>query len=102
MKTIRVVVKNPREPAKIVMIENSLDALQKLVGGSIEAIRPFPRVHAYVNEEGKLLGLLANFSYGSDVIAGPAVFSKADAEGEEIGFEDEEEAQEIVSKLARL
>lgn len=97
----RVVVKNPGERAEIRLIDNDTASLQKIVGGYIEAIRPWPDAHAYVNEEGKLKGLERNFLYGSDIIVGPAVFSKADEEGDEIGF-TEREADEILRRVNQL
>lgn len=96
---IRVVVKTPGQPATIQMIDSGLAAFQKIVGGYIEAVRPWPNVHAYVNEEGKLQGLAPNFALGGEVVVGPAVFSKSDDEGEDIGFQDESEAEEILHRI---
>ena len=54
------------EPGKVprpAEIAPSLEAMQKVVGGSIEAVYPFDEPVALIcNEEGKLLGLPLNRS----------------------------------------
>lgn len=99
--SIRVVVKEPGKRAEVRMIDPGLSALQSLVGGYIEAIHPWRdlRVHAYLNEDGKRLGLAPNFRFGDDVVVGTVVFSKANASGDEVGFEDETEADEIARRV---
>lgn len=60
-KEIRVVVVNTENRPKVSYIDNTLEAFQDLVGGSIEAIYPFNDDIALIcNEEGKLLGLPPN------------------------------------------
>lgn len=102
---IRVVHKRPGKLAEIVSIENTLEALQGLLdGGYLEAVHPpnfMPLgagIHAYVDEEGKLKNLPPNFALSGDVIVGPVIFSKSDAEGEEVGL-DESEAAEVCALL---
>ena len=59
--TIKVLVVKPCEEPHELDIENSLKALQTLVGGYIECMHPFLDDVALVcNEEGKLLMLDAN------------------------------------------
>lgn len=58
---MRVVRVQPGQMAEVIDIENSLDALQKEVGGYIQMIYPFKDTVGIVcNEEGKLMGLPAN------------------------------------------
>ena len=58
MKIIRV---EPEKKAQIVEIENSLEGMQTVVGGLIQAISPFDdEVVLVCNEEGKMLGLPLN------------------------------------------
>ena len=60
------------EPGKIpeaVTIPNTLDAMQKMVGGYIEVI-PLNDVCLVCNEDGKLMGLEGNRRLGNDIIAG--------------------------------
>ena len=59
-----------RKPEKIT-IPHTLDAMQYLVCGSIQAIYPYEDNVALVcNEEGKLLGLEGNRRLGTDIITG--------------------------------
>lgn len=53
----------PMEPPRRVEIENSLESMQAVVGGLIQAVYPFDEPVALVcNDEGKLLGLPLNRS----------------------------------------
>jgi len=75
---LRAVVVRPGEPAVVQEIDGSLEGLQTLVGGLIQAIYPFDDRAALVcNDEGKLLGMDLNRALRDesgelyDVIAGP-------------------------------
>lgn len=58
---LKVVFVQPMRTAKVIEIDNELDAMQKLVGGSIEEYMPFKEDVAIVcNEEGKLRELEPN------------------------------------------
>lgn len=77
---LRAVVVRPGEPAVVQEIDGSLEGLQALVGGLIQAIYPFDDRAALVcNDEGKLLGMDLNRALRDesgelyDVIAGPFV-----------------------------
>ena len=60
-KMIKVVLVEPNEKAKVTEIENTLENLQKIVGGYIECVYPFEdNVGIICNEEGKLIGLEPN------------------------------------------
>lgn len=71
---MRVIFKEPGKDAEIRYIENSLEALQSLVGGWIEHVSFIDGVGLIVNEEGKLRGMSPNFEYGWDVVVGSAIF----------------------------
>lgn len=59
--TISVLVIAPNTPPVLQTIDHNLGTLQKMVGGSIEAIYPFDEPVAIIcNEEGKLMGLPFN------------------------------------------
>jgi hypothetical protein len=78
-------------PAEVVTIENSLEALQRLLdGGYLCGIRLSSEIHGYVDDDGLSKELPLNFVLDGEPIVGPAVFSKADADGDEIGFTDDE------------
>ena len=71
-------------------IEGDLDTLRSIVGGHIEFVFVTNGVHAYVNEEGKLLDLRSNPEATRlaglipwDFICGTAVFLGDGPEGEE-------------------
>lgn len=57
---MKAVYKEPGKAARIVEIEDSLRALQKAVGGYIEAVTLFADVAILCNEEGRLQGLPDN------------------------------------------
>lgn len=59
MKTekIKVIIVEPHKPARVALIDNTLEAKQEIVGGWIEAIYPFDdNVALICNEEGKING----------------------------------------------
>lgn len=58
---MNVLLVAPMEPPRRVEIENSLESMQAVVGGLIQAVYPFDEPVALVcNDEGKLLGLPLN------------------------------------------
>lgn len=75
-KKIKVIVKDPEKPARTVWISNTLENLQKTVGGYIEAVILTAKVVIICNEKGKLLGLPQNCNFcgydfvGTIIIAG--------------------------------
>ena len=76
---MNVLLVMPGEPPRAVEIDGSLKSMQKVVGGSIQAIYPFDEPVAVVcNEEAKLIGMEPNRALRStktgeiyDIIAGP-------------------------------
>ena len=58
---MRILVVEPGKKPEVQEIDGTLSAMQKLVGGSIQAIYPFEDPVALVaNDEGKLIGLPMN------------------------------------------
>ena len=58
---MQVVVVEPKKKPMVQDISPDLESMQKIVGGSIEAVYPFADPVALIcNEEGKLLGLPLN------------------------------------------
>lgn len=58
---IRVLLVEPLEKPRLVTIEHTLENLQGLVGGTIQAVYPWEDPVALIcNDEGKLMGLLPN------------------------------------------
>ena len=84
---IQVVHKRPSMPAEVVTVENTLEALRALLdGGYLCGISVTPTIHGYVDDEGLLKKLPLNFMLNGERIVGPAIFSKADGNGNDIGF----------------
>ena len=77
---MRVVIKKVGEPAKVVEIENTLSALQEIVGGYIEVVGVGGEVLMICNEEGKLNGAKYNFDLGNDFIVGDVLFVQSKGE----------------------
>ena len=58
---MQVVVVEPKKKPVVQDIDSGLESMQRIVGGSIQAIYPFEEPVALIcNEEGKLLGLPLN------------------------------------------
>ena len=59
---MKILVVEPRKRPYVQEIDGSLESMQKLVGGTIQAVYPFPEdaVALICNDEGKLLGLPLN------------------------------------------
>jgi hypothetical protein len=99
-KKIIVVHKKPAFDAEVVVIEDTLEALQGLLdGGILCGIRLNQEVLGYCDDDFLLKGLPLNFMLNGEPICGPAFFSKIDAEGEEIGFATEAEALKLCQTL---
>ena len=64
---MQVVVVDPKKKPTVQDIGSDLESMQKIVGGSIEAIYPFEEPVALIcNEEGKLLNLSLNRALRDD------------------------------------
>ena len=81
---MKVLIKEPGKPAEERDIENTLEALQEIVGGNIEAVYYSPAVVIWVNEEGKYLGLAPNFINEDcdDIICGTVVATRVNDSGD--------------------
>ena len=83
---IKVLALLPMELPKEIELDNTLEAMQKFVGGLIECIAlsdTGSEVTLVCNDEGKLLGLPLNRPLwdGADVLAGPGFLAGCDNEG---------------------
>ena len=88
-KMIRVIVCRPDERAVVVEMEDSLESMQKMVGGLIEEYMPWEDEVAIIcNEEGKMNGLPLNRGikdedgHLQDIIAGDFFICYAPIESE--------------------
>ena len=98
---IRVVLLEPMKEARIADIGSSLQSMQSVVGGLIEAVYPFEeQVCIVCNEEGKLQGLPLNRALRDsdghiyDIIAGTAFI--CDCSGENFGSLTKEQATKFL------
>lgn len=102
--TIRVVLVEPGKLARIAEIGTTLDAMQRTVGGDIEAYYPFEeQVCIVCNEEGKINGLPLNRAIRdedtneiADIIAGTFFF--CDCSGESFGSLSKEQQKRYLEK----
>lgn len=88
---MRVLIIEPRKEPYEAEINNSLSAMQKVVGGLIQPVDIDENATLICNEEGKLLGLEGNRRVGRDIIAGTFFICGCDrCEGEFISLADEQ------------
>ena len=98
---MRVVYVEPNRPAYETKIRNSLEALQKAVGGYIEVVYNDDDTIIICNEEGKLQGLQGNrhLDNGTSIIAG-TFFIVGDG-GEDFRSLTDEETEKYLNKYAQ-
>ena len=68
---MRVMSKEPGKGWKIAEIENTLEALQRGVGGKLEAVTLASDAYVLCNEEGRLLGMPYNTTICGVSFVGP-------------------------------
>ena len=76
---IKVLYKRVGREPEVIEIENTLQAMQSLVGGFIEVI-PYDYYELVCNEEGKLQGLYPNVGFDYDIINGNFFIANDDYE----------------------
>lgn len=81
-KEIRVLMVEPNEHPKEVLLENTFQAMQKAVGGLIDIVDIDDGICILLNDEGKLAGLEGNRRIGDDIIAGNFYVCSSNEEGE--------------------
>lgn len=77
-KKISVLIKEPGKDAYRKDIDNTLEALQREVGGYIEAVTIADGLVLICDEEGKLKNKTANFAFCGDVFVGTVILAGAD------------------------
>ena len=106
---VKVIVVEPMKPPAVREMEDTLPAMQAVVGGPIQAVYPFDEAIALIcHEEGKLLGLPLNRAlYDAetgamyDVIAGTFFLCSAPPEGEHFGSLTEPQIAWLSRRFAR-
>jgi hypothetical protein len=86
---MKVLLVKPNKEPEVVEIENSLEAMQQVVGGFIEVTYPDGNAGVLIcNEEGKLRGLPFNRDIGHDIIVGDFFICSSDMQGNFISLPD--------------
>ena len=96
---MKIVVKNVNENPVVKEIKGTLENLKEIVGGYIECFPVFENVLCVCNEEGKLLGLPANFRCNNDIIVGNVFFC---AGGEEEFISLNEKQIDTIMRIFRI
>ena len=95
IEKIRIVLKKVGKEPKVMNIENTLEAKQKLVKGLIEVVSITDDILLICNEEGKLENLLPNLVFDYDYIAGDCFFIGDDFENEGFKSLTDEQVREV-------
>ena len=101
-KTIKVMIKEPRQDALVLEVKNSYGVCRDLIGGGwLETVWIEKGVVMICDEEGKLKGLTPNFVLPKlrDIICGPVFFCSANSEGDFTSLNEEQIA--FVKKLVK-
>lgn len=67
------IIKYPNEKPMYYYMDNTLEELQNIVCGYIEVVDLSSDAVMIVNEDGKITNMEPNFTYGKDLIVGPAI-----------------------------
>ncbi len=88
-KTIKVLMVEPMKEPYPSEVENTLEGLQRAVGGYIETVYLEDCAVLVCNEEGKLLGLPGNRSLGNDIIAGTFFVAGSNDDGDFVSLAED-------------
>ena len=80
MKKLKVIVCPAEREPYVTNVSDTLEALQKAVGGYIEAVTVLEGVAVLCNEEGRLMGLPENRSFFLSGICGNCLICGVDGE----------------------
>lgn len=105
MKSLRVVYSPVGGPPEVREIENSLRALQELIGGRIQiaclwADNEYEEFIAVVDEEGRLKDLKPNIYGAYELLVGPVVITKSDGLDDFASLSDKD-IRRVLERLAR-
>ena len=91
---IRVIIANPGKKPVVTEIENTLTAMQAVVGGYIDCLRAGD-LDLWVNDEGLLMGLPFNVMVNGTPLVGPILVAASNREGDTIGLTDAQVARAL-------
>ena len=99
---MQVVIVEPKKKPTVQNIDDGFEAMQKIVGGTIQAIYPFEEPIALIcNDEGKLLNLPLNRALRDsdgrvyDIVAGTFFLCGATASSDRFDSLTEEQVQHL-------
>ena len=102
-----VVIVEPKKKPTVQNIDDGLEAMQKIVGGTIQAIYPFEEPIALIcNDEGKFLNLPLNRALRDnagcvyDIVAGTFFLCAAPADKDNFASLTDEQAQTCLKYFA--
>ena len=104
---MQVVIVEPKKKPALQNIDDGLEAMQKIVGGTIQAIYPFEEPIALIcNDEGKFLNLPLNRALRDnagcvyDIVAGTFFLCAAPADKDNFASLTDEQAQTCLKYFA--
>lgn len=99
MEKLKIVFKAVGEEPKIMEIDNTLEAKQKLVGGLIEVVPYKNDLLLICNEEGKITNLKPNLKFDYDYIVGDCFVVGDDYENGDFKSLTEDEIKTVIEDL---
>ena len=104
---MQVVIVEPKKKLTVQDINDGLEAMQKIVGGTIQAIYPFEEAIALIcNDEGKFLNLPLNRALRDstgcvyDIVAGTFFLCAAPPDSDNFASLTEEQTQTCLKRFA--
>lgn len=104
---MQVVIVEPEKKPRVQSIDDGLEAMQKIVGGTIQAVYPFDEPVALIcNDEGKLLNLPLNRALRDsdgrvyDIVAGTFFLCGATASSDRFDSLTEEQVQHLLERFS--
>ena len=98
---MQVVIVEPKKKPTVQNIDDGLEAMQKIVGGTIQAIYPFDEPIALIcNDEGKFLNLRDNAGCVYDIVAGTFFLCAAPTDKDNFASLTEEQTQTCLKRFA--
>lgn len=104
---MQVVIVEPKKKPMVQNIDDGLEAMQKIVGGTIQAIYPFEEPIALIcNDEGKLLNLPLNRALRDstgcvyDIVAGTFFLCAAPVDSDRFECLTDEQVQIYLERFA--
>ena len=94
---ISILIKEPGKDAYRAEIDNTLESLQRTVGGLIEAVTIADGLALICDEEGKLKSKPVNFAFCGEVFVGTVILAGTDGEDFATLPECTEELIELIS-----